>query len=70
MTTFKIYKYAEMRNPRHDTGQKTLDHDGIICMIIKKMRRLGMRLVDYNDTCNAPTIMKFEERSSVDKGDI
>lgn len=67
MTTIKIYKYAEMRNPRHDTNQKTLAYDDIICLIIRKMRKLGMRLVDYDeppDYCS-PTIMEFEERKGI-----
>jgi hypothetical protein len=69
MTTFKIYKDAEMRNLRHDTGQKTLDHDGIVCMIIRKMRKLGMRLIDYDETPdNHPTIMKFEDRKGTKDG--
>ena len=66
MTTIKIRKSAKLENPRHDMpGQRTLYHDGIVCMVIQKMRRLGMRLVDYDETPDSgpvrynPTIMKF-----------
>ena len=63
MTTIKIYKYAEMRNPRHDTCQKRYYHDDIVCMVIRKMRKLGMILVDYDEISdNVPTTMKFEDR--------
>lgn len=46
---------------------KHLAYADIICLIIRKMRKLGMRLVDYDeppDYCS-PTIMEFEERKGI-----
>jgi len=60
--TFKIYKNAKMKNPRHDEGQSYLTHDGIVIYIIRKMRKMNFNLVYYLETTDmSPTEMKFEE---------
>ena len=66
MITARILKSATLRR----SHKKALDHDGIICMVIQRMRRLGMRMIYYDEAPDAPphfaeshpTIMKFEKR--------
>lgn len=59
MTTFMIKPVAALREPH----KATIYRDEIICRIIREMRRLGSRLIFYNEIEDGTTMMQFEERS-------
>jgi hypothetical protein len=54
-----IKPVAALREPH----KATIYRDEIICRIIREMRRLGSRLIFYNEIEDGTTMMQFEERS-------
>lgn len=58
MTTFRIVRNACLKK----SHKKGIGHDDIVCRIIRQMRKLGARLIEYDEDYGRPTIMKFEDR--------
>ena len=53
----KINKDAVLRKNKH-----VYRHDGIIYRTLREMRRLGMVLVEYDESGAEQTIFKFEKK--------
>ena len=57
MTVIKVNKDAVLRKSKH-----VYRHDDIVCKVLREMRRLGMSMIEYDESGEEQTVLKFEKK--------